>query len=270
MMHSRFVVLVLLAFLTAIPGGFAAEKLRVLMIGNSYTDMTRDEVRGMLAAGGKRDVELVAECPGGRTLAQHAANPNVEKLLTKRGGWSVIILQEQSQLPAFAMAGPPDGPMLKQLDQGAPVLIPKIRKAQPKARIILFETWARHRDPDAQQTLAQLRADPVKMQEWLTAGYQRIMKNPPDWDFSKSVTYAPVGQAFASWYAAKGYDKPEFKLHRDDNTHPNKAGAILTASVLYECITDRPATESKYTGNLTITGELKAQAHQTLAAKDRP
>ncbi len=65
----------------------------------------------------------------------------------------VVVLQDQSQLPAFAMAGPDGNPMLKQLDAGGPVLIRRIHEKHPEARVILFETWARHANPDKRDTL---------------------------------------------------------------------------------------------------------------------
>lgn len=255
----------------------AQQSLRVLMIGNSYTEMTHQELRAMLAADPEIRVELTAHCPGGKTIAQHASNPKVEKLLKQNGKWNAVILQEQSQLPAFAMAGPADGPLMRQLDAGAPVMIPRIRKEQPEARIILFETWARHRDPDRQKTLEIFHGDPEAMQEALTRGYRRMISNAPDWDFTKEVVYAPVGQAFASWYKAHGYDNPAIKLHRKDNSHPAKTGAFLTAAVLYEAITGKPATKVAYDGGLkgTIDGKplaeaLKQQAHAQWAAPKSP
>lgn len=251
----------------------APESLRVLMIGNSYTAMTHEDLRAMLAADPQLKVELVAHCPGGKTIAEHAANPKVDQLLKRNGKWNVVILQEQSQLPAFAIEGPAGGPMLRQLDAGAPVLIPRIHQDQPNARIIVFETWARHRDPDLQKTLEAFHNDPLKMQAALTKGYRRMICNPPAWDFSKLVTYAPVGQAFTSWYVAHGYDNLEIKLHRPDNTHPSKSGAFLTASVLYECITGRQATALPYDGGvqgkldgMRLADALKRHAHATLLA----
>jgi len=249
------------------------ESLRILMLGNSYTAMSWRQLVGFLDADPKIDAQLRAYCPGGKTLAEHAANRKVEELLGKRGEWDVVVLQEQSQLPAYALGVPGNEKLRRQLDAGAPVLIRRIHKLQPRARIVLFETWARHRDPDKQQTLAHFGGDPAKMQSALTAAYQRMRRNPGKWDFSKFVAIAPVGRAFAAWYAENGYGDPRRKLHRPDNSHPSKLGAFLAGAVLYETITGRPATGVDYLGPLKklpdgvkLAAELKRCAHRTVEA----
>ena len=247
------------------------------MIGNSYTAMTQRALRGILEADQEVDGELVAYCPGGKTLAEHAQDPKVHALLTKQGRWDVVVLQDQSQLPAYAMGGPRDENLLKQLDAGAPVLIPRIRKAQPKARIILFETWARHRAPDKAGTLKHFEGDPRKMQLALNAAYRRMVKNPGHWDFSKFVAIAPVGPAFEAWYEKFGYQDARRKLHFPDNSHPGPLGAFLAGAVLYETITGRPASKIDYTGALArqpggaiLAKDLKHVAHQTCKARHAP
>jgi hypothetical protein len=248
--------------------------MRVLMIGNSYTAMTQRVLKGFLEADPKIDVELVAYCPGGKTLAEHAQNPKVDALLTKRGRWDVVVLQDQSQLPAYAMGGPRDENLLKQLDAGAPVLIPRIRKAQPKAKIILFETWARHRAPDKAGTLKYFDGDPKKMQSALNAAYRRMVEKTGHWDFSKFVAIAPVGPAFEAWYEKFGYQDARRKLHCPDSSHPGPLGALLAGAVLYETITGRPASKVNYAGPLArqpggarLAKDLKRFADQVCRAK---
>ena len=198
-MNPRPILLLAAALLTACgPAVAETQELRVLMIGNSYTGQTKVEVKAFLDADSALKVDFVTHTPGGKTLAEHAKNEKVAQLLSDKKGWDVVVLQDQSQLPAFAMAGPDENPMLKQLDAGGPVLIRRIHEQQPEARVILFETWARHSKPDKRDTLRQFQGKPERMQEFLTKGYQRMVKSPGEWDFSKFTTIAPVGQAFAA------------------------------------------------------------------------
>jgi hypothetical protein len=226
----------------------AAEKLRVLMIGNSYTAQTRAEVKGFLDADPMVDVDLVAHCPGGKKLIEHLATPKVKELLADKGGWDVIVLQDQSQLPAFAMRF--EGDALEQFSKGGEGMIRMAMEAQPKARLLLFETWARHLQPDNQGTLKNFDGKPEKMQEALTKAYELLRRNPGKWDFRKSVEVVPVGQVWQGWYRQRGYEDPSMSLHSGDRSHPGKLGAFLTGAVFYEAITGRAAAELPYQGKV--------------------
>ena len=241
----------------------AAEKLRVLMIGNSYTAQTRTQVKGFLDADPEVDAELVAHCPGGRKLVQHLANPKVDALLRDEKGWDVVVLQEQSQVPAFAMTS--GGGELKMFVEGGEGMLRKIRTLQPKARILLFETWARHGGPEGAGVLKAFGGDPRKMQKALSKGYALLRKNPGKWDFSATVTIAPVGTAWEAWYRQHGYKESSRSLHSKDGSHPGKLGAYLTGAVFYEALTGRSAVEVEYAGRVgdaDLAAELRAQAHE--------
>jgi hypothetical protein len=248
-MKRRRIFTLIAALLTGCAATAAEEQeLRVLMIGNSYTGQTRAEVKAFLDADPAIKLEFVTHTPGGRKLADHAKNPKVAELISDKKGWNVIVLQDQSQLPAFAMAGPEGNAMLRQLDAGGPVLLERIHDQQPKTRVILFETWARYAKPDKRDTLKAFEGRPERMQDALTKGYQRILKNPGKWDHSKFTTIAPVGTAWESWYAEHGYDDEKMSLHKPDRSHPGKLGAYLTGAVIYQSITGRAADKLGYDG----------------------
>ena len=76
------------------------ERKRVLFIGNSYTEVNNlpDLVQRVAESAG--DVlEYQSNTPGGCTFQQHCTNRSME--LVRQGGWDVVVLQEQSQLPSF-------------------------------------------------------------------------------------------------------------------------------------------------------------------------
>jgi hypothetical protein len=239
-------------------GAAAAEQqeLRILMIGNSYTAQTKAAVEAFLDADPAIDAELVVHSPGGKKLFEHAENEKVARLIGDNQGWDFVVLQDQSQLPAFAMAGPDDGPMRKQLDAGGPVLIRRIHEQQPEARVILFETWARHREPDKAGTLERFDGKPERMQKALGEGYRRMVKNRGEWDHSAYTTIAPVGTAWESWYGEEGYEDDKTCLHQPDRSHPGKLGAYLTGAVIYQAITGRPAEAlGKKDGPMKFVGD---------------
>lgn len=121
-----------------------APTLRVLFIGNSLTyagdlpAMIQDLAR---TAG----VNLVYDqhTPGGARLLNHAADPQVRALLA-RGGWDAVVLQEQSEWPAFS-----DEQVRSGIEPYATALATEARAASPSVRLLLYETPAR-RDGDPQ------------------------------------------------------------------------------------------------------------------------
>lgn len=221
---------ILLWLLIAILPLAAKERLRVLMIGNSYTDQTRQYVKGFLEADPELELEFASHTPGGAFLEQHAKNPKVAALLEKP--WDVVVLQEQSQLPAFAAAG--DRAAMKRFEQGGMALIGMVRKNPGKPRILLFQTWARHADGDKRHTLDRFGGKPERMQDALAKGYAHLRRKA-----GGKIEVVEVGRAFERWYAEKGYADPKFRLHKGDGSHPSKLGAYLTGALFYRAITGR-------------------------------
>lgn len=220
---------ILLLFLLLLPLS-AKDKLRVLMIGNSYTAQTRQEVAGFLKADPEIDLEFASHAPGGNFLEQHANNPKVAELLKRE--WDVVVVQEQSQLPAFAMNG--DAGAMKRFEQGGTDLIAMVRKSPGKPRILLFQTWARHADGDKRGTLDHFGGKPERMQDALAKGYEHLRKKA-----GGKIEVVEVGRAFERWYAEKGYADRKFSLHKPDGSHPSKLGAYLTGAMFYRAITGR-------------------------------
>src|SRR5262245_46964509 len=74
--------------------------VRILFIGNSLTraENMPDILVGLAQAGGVK-LEVAQHSPDGATLADHAVNSEVHKLLSV-GNWDYVVIQEQSQRPA--------------------------------------------------------------------------------------------------------------------------------------------------------------------------
>lgn len=186
--------------------------LRVLFVGNSYTQV--NDLPGTFAAlaraGGHR-VEAGMAAEGGQTLAGHTTSSNTQGQLTA-GRWDVVVLQEQSEIPAVAASRD------AMMAPAAQTLVDEVRGIG--ARAVLFSTWA-HRDGDAAYRLDTEAA----MQQAIDATYVSI-------GGQLGVGVVPVGEA---WTAALSLNPP-VTLWQDDGSHPTAQGTFLAAAVFYAAL----------------------------------
>jgi hypothetical protein len=190
-----------------------AEPARVLFVGNSYSFQV-PKVFASLAKSEGRKIVVEQVTKGGWTLARHA---KTEATLARirDGRWDVVVLQEQSQTPAFPKA---------QREQGmipaARTLVAEIRKAG--AIPAMFVTWGR-RDGD-QQNAKTFPDDTMEaMQARLDTGYREAA------DEAGGAVLVPVGPA---WLRAKKAGQMD-GLFAKDGSHPTKDGVYLSACVFY-------------------------------------
>ena len=198
-----------------------AVPLHVLFLGNSYTyvnDLPGTFAAVAAAAGRLVSVSSIAQ--GSWTLG---APPNdfVDDATTTStlasGGWDVVILQEQSQIPSI-----PDYIVSSTLP-AAKTLDARAHAGSPCERTMMFETWGR-RD-GGQQCMGECSApfaDFDAMQDVLTASYQQVAT-------ALGAEVAPVGEA---WRIVR-HANPEIELFNGDGSHPTPAGTYLAACVFY-------------------------------------
>ncbi len=216
--------------------------VRVLFIGNSYTSV--NDLPGTfagLARSAGFAVDSSAIDPGGQTLAGHLADPSVTAAITS-GRWNVVVLQEQSEIPAASDA------VAATMTPAVSSLVRTIRSSH--AAPFLLETWA-HRDGWPDRGL-----DRAAMQAAIDASYEAIGS-------SLGVPVAPVGRA---WQRATA-DAPSIVLWQDDGSHPTSAGTYLAAAVLLRTVTGRSAVGLSAVGALATTD---AEALQRIAAETIP
>jgi hypothetical protein len=194
--------------------------LRVLILGNSITfEHENDQLLTRLAASGPANepVFAVRFAPGGWRLTQHAAEPEVAKLL-REVRWDVVVLQEESEVAAY----PPQ--------------------------------WrARFMDPAVRALVARIRADGARPLLVLDAGYRsgdtyhfttdsydamqaRAIRNARALASAFRLQVAPVGIA----YKRVRTERPELALWEADGIHPTLDGSYLAACVLYDVLFHRP------------------------------
>jgi hypothetical protein len=201
--------------------------VRVLFVGNSLT--FRNDLPELVHRLGGRRTPIFAgsfTAPGWE-LRQFAGDYQLDRLL-KEVHWDVVVLQEQSQIPSFAVAdrGREFIPYVKDLAD-------KIRKsgAQP----LLFATWA-HRLGDRRNVSGDTYA---AMQQRVVGGY---------WDAARASAspVAPVGVAWSEALTRR----PQLGLWASDGIHPSSAGSYLAACVFEALLTRRTPVGNRFTDGL--------------------
>ena len=210
-----------------------APTLRVLFIGNSltYAGDLPAIIQGLARTAG---VDLVYEqhTPGGWRLLNQAADPQVHALLG-RGGWDAVVLQEQSEWPAFS-----DEQVKSGIEPYAAALAAEARAASPSVRLLLYETPAR-RDGDPENVAAYPELATYEgMQARIDRTYQRL-------GALLRGTVVPAGEA---WRIARR-EHPEIALYADP-VHPGRIGAYLIACVFHATLLGRSPVGSSYTAGL--------------------
>lgn len=158
--------------------------MNILFIGNSYTyfnDMPATLEALAQAAG--QDAKVFSVTKGGYTLASLASDDNehgarVSAMLAGEHKFDCIILQEQSVRPAIDR---------ESFFGGIEALLTKIRRDQPGAEVVLYETWGRKA---GHSVLAEHGWTPGQMYELLHDSYAAAGEH-----FGLRVS--PVGAAFA-------------------------------------------------------------------------
>lgn len=197
---------------------------RLLFIGNSYTGANQLShiFRQIVESTGRTAPEIKASTPGGRTFAQHLTEAGSLKLIDE-GRWDVVVLQGQSQEAAKSDSAGDGSAFLT----GAHGLCQRIRASSPRARIVFYQTWARHADYwTSTKADASTGHNPADMQARNRTSYQRAATQDPD------CIVAPVGDAWEL-----NYRNPQaIRLHQPDNSHPAFNGSYLAGLVIYGVI----------------------------------
>lgn len=224
-----------------------ARHYRILILGNSYAAQTWTGLRDCFAADPVHSATITTRTPGGKQLNQHAEDSTSTNLIASGGPWDVVILQEQSQTPAFAAIS--SGWWNTFYTTGALPLVQLVRDAG--ARPMFYQTWARAAgDTD---TLQYFNNDPLDMQDALSYSYARA-------SYQLDAEIAPVGEAWEDALQAQ----PGRTLHSSDRSHPNSTGAFLSGAVLFEAITGKDVRRvSGYRGSLSeaAAADLRSIAH---------
>lgn len=206
---------------------FAQEHPRVLFIGNSYTAVNDlPQMVAEIAQSMGEDLEYRSNTPGGCTFEMHCHNQSMTMIC--EGDWDFVVMQEQSQLPAFPM----DSVEL-YVFPFAQQLVDSIYVHNPCAEPMFYMTWGRKNGD------TEFGYPPMDTYEGMDSLlYARYMQMGEDNDAS----VCPVGRV---WHYLRDHNE-EIELYMSDESHPSLAGSYAAACAFYTMIFDRDPDSISY------------------------
>ena len=230
--------------------GHAQNTKNALFLGNSYTAYNNLPQLVEDIATSKGDVfNHDKYTPGGKSLFDHASDiTSLNKI--KNGGWDYVILQDQSQKPAFnpAFVSAKCLPYAKQLSDS-------IYKHNPCGKPLFYMTWGR-KNGDASNCASYPPICTYEgMQARLRSSYL-IMGNQNN---------APVAAVGAVWRDFRSAN-PNIELYVSDESHPSLNGSYLAACTFYANIFQKSPVGAwkPTTMDSTIASLIQLQAQNTV------
>jgi len=207
----------------------------VLFIGNSYTyynDLPK-MVSDIAASTGER-MTYSSNTPGGCTFSQHCTNQSMTMI--QAGGWDIVVLQEQSQLPSF-----PQSQVEWQCFPYAQRLVDSIYAHNPNAEPMFYMTWGRKNGDTDPNNVAEF---PVLgtyegMDSMLCERYTYMAE-------TNHASLCPVGRV---WRHLRT-NNPEIELYANDGSHPSLAGTYAAACAFYVMFFHRNPDDITFSSSL--------------------
>ena len=210
---------------------FAQVHPRVLFVGNSYTQVNNlPQLVSNIALSMGDTMTYASNTPGGCTFEMHCHNQSMAMICD--GGWDFVVLQEQSQLPAF----PIDSVEL-YVFPFAQQLVDSVYAHNPCAEPMFYMTWGR-KNGDTEFGYPPM--DTYQGMDSLL--YARYMQMGADNDAS----VCPVGRV---WHYLRDHHA-EIELYMSDESHPSLAGSYAAACAFYTMIFGRNPDSISYSTGL--------------------
>lgn len=215
----------------------AQQKKKVLFIGNSYTAYNNlPQLTANVALSTGDTLIFDSNTPGGQTFQGHFTNSQTTSKI-QAGGWDFVVLQEQSQLPAF-----PIQQVQNQVFPFAQKLDSMIHAATPCAQTLFYMTWGRKNgDANNCQFLPDL-CTYEGMDNLLRERYM-IMAN------DNNALVSPVG---AVWRYLRA-NHPGIELYQSDESHPTLEGSYVAACAFYTAIFRKNPELITFNAGITAT-----------------
>jgi hypothetical protein len=197
-----------------------AETKRVLFIGNSYIYTNNlPQVLKDIALSNGDDVIFDSSAPGGHTFQQHSTNATTLSKISQ-GNWDYIILQEQSQRPAF-----PISQVQTEVFPYAAFLDSLAKAQNPCATVMYYMTWGRKNGDASNCQFFPPLCTYAGMDSLLRLRYQMMADD-------NSSEISPVGPV---WKYIRT-NSPSIELYSSDESHPNSTGTYAGALSFYSAI----------------------------------
>lgn len=219
------------------------QTVEALFLGNSYTAV--NDLPQLIAqlANASNDVLLYqSNCPGGATFNTHCTNGTSISQITSQK-WDVVILQAQSQEPAF-----PPAQVAQQTLPYALILDSIIHQNDSCTKTIFYETWGRKYGDATNCPFYPPICTYSGMQDRLKASYKLFA------DTCKALL-APAGEA---WRQSIALDS-SLNLYQGDNSHPSMEGSYLTACVFYEVLFNKSVVNNSFFASVDPAVALSLQ-----------
>lgn len=227
-----------------------AQTKRVLFIGNSYTQSNNlpNMVRQLaLSMGDTLVPQMVA--PGGFTFEGHSTN-SATLTAIDQGNWHHVVLQEQSQLPAFSPVQ-----VAQQVLPYAAQLVDRVRTSSPCAEPVFLMTWGRENGDQQNCAVYPPVCTYEGMQQRLRESYVLMAEQ-------NDAHCAPAGSVWRSYREAH----PAAALYTD-GSHPNVLGSYIAATTLYTTLFRRSCASASYVPaglDLATAAEVRTLASATV------
>lgn len=224
----------------------AGQKLRVYFVGNSYTyynDMPK--MVADIAASMGDTLVFESHTPGGWTLQQHW-NPGSDPcpLKVKNGSWDYVVLQEQSQMPAFGQMGP-SHPTYYSAEAFNKI----IRDSSKCTALMFYMTWG-YKNGDAGSCPSVINMCTYQgMDSMLRTRYMQMAD-------SFDAVVSPAG-------AVRRYirqNHPGIELYDADGSHPSLAGSYAVACCFYAALFKKDPTLTSFNSSLAAADAANIKA----------
>lgn len=219
---------------------------RALFIGNSYTAYNNlPQLTADVALSAGDTLEVASSTPGGYTFEGHLSNPATIDLISQ-GTWDFVVLQQQSQMPAF-----PISQVEAETFPFATQLNDSILAYNPCAETVFYMTWGRENGD--QQNCANW--PPVCTYE----GMDDLLRER--YMMMAEMNEGIVSPVSVVWRYLRE-NNPEIELFASDGSHPSPTGSYVAAVCFYTSLFRKSPLNALY--DYTIDNEHEAIIRQAV------
>ncbi len=251
-MKYSTVPLIILLICSAFSETSGQKKLEALFLGNSYTYVNDLPNLIKQVALSKGDTLVTDQnTPGGYTLQQHSVDAtSVSKI--NSASWDYVVLQEQSQLPAF-----PPSQVAAEVYLFADSLNKYIKKNDSCTKTVFFMTWGR-KNGDAGNCASY---PPICTYEGMQASLRQSYLHMGQ---TLNAMVSPVGVV---WKRVRN-EGDSINLYNPDESHPSLAGSYLAACSFYATLFQRSPIGAYVPSGLNTATALHLQQYANKAVFD--
>ena len=246
-MNKFYAPLVWFAVISLATQAHAGEKVRVFFLGNSYTHTNNmPKMIADIAASMGDTLVYDEHTPGGYTFQSHwsGADPCLTKI--KSGNWDYVVLQEQSQRPAFGQyLAMPNHPTYTYAGQFTNL----IRDSAACTTAMFYMTWGYKNGDTVNCPFVNSMCTYESMDSVLRVRYLELAD-------SFDAVVSPVGAV--RHYIRKNH--PGIELYQPDESHPSVAGTYAAACSFYAALFKKDPSGAGFNSSLPAADAANIRA----------